>query len=104
LGSITSLTGSSVTIAATYAYDSFGQLTASSGSLANPFHYTAREFDAETGLRYYRARYYDPAAGRFVSEDPIGFSGDGTNFYIYVDNNPVVLIDPSGLVHCRCKL
>jgi hypothetical protein len=47
-------------LAQTYTFDSFGRLTGSSGSLKNPFQYTAREFDTETGLYYYRARYYDP--------------------------------------------
>jgi RHS repeat-associated protein len=45
-------------------YDSFGNLTASTGSLVNPFRYTARESDTETGLYYYRARYYDPTIQR----------------------------------------
>lgn len=45
------------------------------GSLTNPFQYTAREFDPETSLYYYRARYYDPTSGRFLSEGPLGFRG-----------------------------
>lgn len=45
---------------------------------------------------YYRARYYDPAAGRLISEDPIGFSG-GLNFYSYAQNSPLNYLDPSGL-------
>jgi hypothetical protein len=49
----------------------------------------------ETRRSYYRARYYDPASGRFVSEDPISFSG-GYDFYVYVRNNPVILVDPTG--------
>jgi RHS repeat-associated protein len=57
----------------------------------------ARESDAETGLYYYRARYYDQNAGRFLSEDPIRFDGDGANFYRYVSNSPVDWIDPAGL-------
>ncbi len=71
LGSVTSLSNAAGSIANTYTYDSFGKLTASTGSLVNPFQYTARESDMETGLYYYRARYYDPNAGRFISEDPI---------------------------------
>jgi len=71
-------------------------LTASTGSLVNPFRYTGREFDTETGLYYYRARYYDPSAGRFLSEDRIQFEG-GINFFRYVRNNPANRIDPSGL-------
>jgi len=96
LGSISSLSNSAGSIANTYTYDSFGKLTASTGSLVNPFRYTARESDTETGLYYYRARYYDPAMGRFLSEDPIGFNSD-INFYRYVRNNPTNGIDPTGL-------
>ncbi len=44
----------------------------------------------------YRARYYDPATGRFLSEDPIGFDG-GSNFYAYVGNSPTNRKDPLGL-------
>ena len=49
------------------------------------------------GGQFYRARYYDPQIGRFISEDPLGFLGSGTNFYAYVRNNPVNLTDPFGL-------
>lgn len=101
LGSITSLTASSGTIAATYTYDSFGQLTASTGSLINPFQYTARDSDAETGLRYYRARYYDPGTGRFISEDPVRFKSNQANFYSYVGNSPLTNFDPTGLALCQ---
>src|SRR2546426_3218784 len=87
LGSVTSLSSSAGSIANTYTYDSFGKLTASTGSLVNPFRYTARESDTETGLYYYRARYYDQNAGRFLSEDPVEFNGGG-NLYRYVFNNP----------------
>ena len=59
---------------------SFGKLTASTGTLTNPFQYTGREFDADTGAYYYRARYFDQNTGRFISEDPIKFKG-GVNFY-----------------------
>jgi uncharacterized protein RhaS with RHS repeats len=48
-----------------------------------------------TGLYYYRARYYDPLAGRFLSEDPIRFSG-GVDFYPYVKGDPITLSDPFG--------
>ena len=96
LGSITSLSNSSGALANTYTYDAFGELTASTGTLTNPFQYTGREFDQETGLNYNRACYYDPFAERFLSEDPIGFNG-GIDFYAYVANNPVTFTDPSGL-------
>jgi RHS repeat-associated protein len=95
LGSITSLTSSAGVVANTYTFDSFGNLTASTGTLSNPFRYTAREFDSETNLYFYRARYYDPSTGRFLGEDPIGFQG-GVNLYAYVDNNPPNFRDSSG--------
>lgn len=95
LNSITSLSNAAGALAQTYTFDSFGNTTNSSGSLTNFFRYTAREFDTETNLYYYRARYYDPTSGRFVSEDPIRFRG-GANFYAYVHNRPTILWDPSG--------
>lgn len=56
-----------------------------------------------TSLYYYRARYYDPAPGRFLSEDRIGFNG-GQNFYAYVRNDPLWYADPSGLIPCEEKI
>jgi RHS repeat-associated protein len=69
---------------------------ASSGAADdNPRTFTGREDDT-TGLMYFRARYYDPNFGRFVSEDPVGYYG-GMNFYAYAGNSPVNYYDPSGL-------
>lgn len=48
----------------------------------------------------YRARYYDPMSGRFISEDPIVFDGDGTNLFVYVENSPLTNMDPTGLALC----
>ena len=89
-----------------YTYDSFGNIVATSGSLVNSFRYTGREFDPETSLYYYRARYYDPAPGRFLSEDPIGING-GINFYSYVANSAIGFVDSTGEhaqldPHSRC--
>ena len=99
LGSITSLSSSAGAVANTYTYDSFGNVTNFTGTLRNPFQYTGREFDPETGLNYNRARYYNPTSGRFMSEDPIQFKG-GNNFYVYVRNNPLRFRDPRGLCPC----
>jgi RHS repeat-associated protein len=97
IGSITSITSSTGALGNTYGYNSFGTLISSSGAITNPFEYTAREFDNEIGISYYRARYYDPATGRFISEDPSRAEG---NYYAYVENDPISLNDPFGLQSC----
>jgi RHS repeat-associated protein len=96
LGSITSLSNGAGSLAQTYTYDSFGKITASTGSLTNPFRYTGREFDTETNLYFYRARYYDPTTGRFLSEDPMEFAAGDVNLYRYAYNNAENRTDPTG--------
>ena len=96
LDSVSSLSNSTGALANTYTYDSFGNLTASTGTLRNYLEYTGREFDTETGIYYYRARYYDPTTGRFLSEDPLGVR-DNLDMYVYVRNNPASYSDPFGL-------
>jgi RHS repeat-associated protein len=93
LGSTTALVDSGGDVIESQTYDSFGN---TSGSARTRYGYTGRERDAQTGMSYYRARYYDPGIGRFMSEDPITFKAD-INFYAYTRNNPVSNIDPSGL-------
>lgn len=70
-----------------------------SATLTQPFTFTGREYDPETGLYFYRARYYDAKGGRFISEDPIGLKG-GINKFAYVKNNSVNKRDPFGLLYC----
>ena len=96
LGSITALTSHMGNVVQEYEYDSFGNMSLKPHFIKQPFTYTAREFDPETGLYYYRARYYAAKAGRFITRDPIGFKG-GINFYAYVKNNPLRYLDPSGM-------
>ena len=105
LGSVTSLSNGAGALAQTYTFDSFGKETASSGSLVHPFQYAGREADSETGLYFYRARYYDPAAGRFISEDPVRFT-ESTNFHPYIGNYPSTYKDPfgQGIVDCAAEL
>ena len=79
------------------AFTAFGNQLRAAGAEVTSLRYTGREFDDETGLYYYRARFYDPLIGRFLQEDPIGFDG-GINLYAYVNNNPVNANDPSGEV------
>jgi RHS repeat-associated protein len=80
-----------------FVYDGFGSRTGVTG-VDFRFGYTGRELDRETGLYYYRARYYDPKVGRFISEDPVGFGAGDTNLYRYVNNNPTNFTDPSGMI------
>ena len=79
-------------------YDSFGNKVSSTGSGGDRFGFTGREHDAALNLYYYRARFYDPATGRFVSKDPIGFDAGDANLYRYVGNGPTNGTDPSGLI------
>jgi len=96
LNSVTALTGHTGTIEETTGYDAFGNPSLTLPGTGNDLLYTGREYDRSTGLYYYRARYYDPEIGRFVSEDPLGFKA-GVNFYAYVGNNPINNNDPTGL-------
>jgi len=104
LGSVTALADSDGRVVHEYAYSVFGKVVEESGSpVENPFAFTSRELDRETGLMFYRARYYSPQMGRFLSEDPIGLKG-GKNIYVYARNNPLTYRDPSGLLsECATK-
>ncbi len=95
LGSVIALTDDQGQTQTTYAYSPFGEVSQTGEASDNSLQYTGREND-NTGLDYYRARYYDPQLKRFISEDPIGLVG-GINLYAYVGNNPVNQKDPLGL-------
>ena len=96
LGSITELTDSTGSVAKAYAYDAYGNILESPGTVNQPYTYTGREFDQETGLYYYRARYYDAGTGRFLQKDPVGFGGGDVNIYRYVKAAPLNFRDPRG--------
>ena len=96
LGSVVALTDSAGNVANRYAYDPYGNLTSSSGSVANPWRFGGAYgayTDAATGLVKIGQRYYDPAVGRWTQPDPLGAG----NRYAYISGNPVNAIDPSGL-------
>ncbi len=82
-----------------YAYTPFGRLANEQETFSQPFKFVGRYsiMVEPNGLYYMRARYFDAETGRFISEDPIGFAGGDLNLYAYVQNNPVLLTDPSGL-------
>jgi RHS repeat-associated protein len=94
--SVVAISGASGNVAERYAYCPYGQPDRLS-SLGNTRLFTGAEYDAATGFYYFRARYYSPAAGRFLSPDPIRYAGDGLNLYAYARNNPVAYVDPLGL-------
>jgi len=117
LGSIVALSDSTGKVVERYRYDTFGlptilgpgpdglidtpdDVTLTESAFGNPYLFTSREWDPETGLYFYRRRYYDSRIGRFLSEDPLG--GDvalpqSFNLYPYVSSNPLRFTDPFGL-------
>ena len=95
LGSTLALTDSNGSIQTQYSYDPFGGSMQSGPTTSGTYAYTGRELDT-AGLYFYRARYYNPQTGRFISEDPAGFAG-GINMYVYAHNDPINGSDPSGL-------
>jgi RHS repeat-associated protein len=99
LGSVLALANSSGTIVTQYGYTPFGGTSSTGATNTNSSQYTGRENDGN-GLYYYRARYYSPSLHRFVSQDPRGFAGGGTNLYAYAGNTPTNLRDPSGQSPC----
>ena len=121
LGSITTLTDLNGNPVRSYTYDSFGRIVAQTGTVTNPYTYTAREFDPETALYLYRSRYLDAQSARFTSEDLYNLASrqlpsqlqqhlfpsranlpglktnpQNQNRYQYVNNDPINRIDPFG--------
>jgi RHS repeat-associated protein len=94
LGSIVALTDTGKVITTEYDYEPFGATATTGAGNKNAYKFTAREDDG-TGLYYYRARYYHPALGRFISEDPS--KSTGLEAYWCADNNPLIYLDPLGL-------
>jgi RHS repeat-associated protein len=99
LGSVRQIVDGSGTILDDIIYDSFGNVLSESNPLqGDRFKFTGREFSPELGIYYYRARWYDPGSGRFISQDPIGFRAGDPNLYRYVGNGPGDARDPEGLL------
>ena len=97
LGSIDTITDAQGNVVDKRNFDSFGRiLSETNSSVSFRYGYTSRERDLESGLSYYRARYYDSNVGRFISVDPLGFGAGDTNLYRYVSNNSTNYTDPTG--------
>jgi len=95
LGTVRDLVKQDGTVAEHFEYDGFGQVVSGDTSLTR-YLFTSREFDVDTGLQYNRARWYDAATGRWMSEDPLGFAAGDVNTARYVGNGVVASIDRSG--------
>jgi RHS repeat-associated protein len=91
-GSVVAIISASGAVQNRDAYDPYGNITSSSGTLANPFGYAGGYTDSTTGLVKFGTRYYNPAIGAFTQQDPSGASGD----YIYAGDDPVNAVDPTG--------
>ena len=105
IGSIAAITNGSGDVVERYRYSAYGETTVleadgvtelDESSVDNAYGFTGRRFDPETGFYYYRARYYAPERGRFVQRDPLGYA-DGMGVYVYVNGNPINMLDPFGL-------
>ncbi|WP_229207195.1 MULTISPECIES: polymorphic toxin-type HINT domain-containing protein [unclassified Duganella] len=99
LGSIVATTDGSGKLKSEIVYDAFGNITEATGQSANKFGYTGHQMDAETGLVYFQARYYDPQLGRFITQDP--YEGDwntplSLHHYLYAYANPGRFVDLNG--------
>jgi len=97
--SVRALTNGSGQVTDTFNYEAFGNLLSRTGTTQAPFLFTGQLLDSDLGLYYMRARYYDPALGRFITADPTaGQSTDpaSLNRYIYAQQDPANLFDPTG--------
>jgi len=104
LGSVIALSNNDGEVVEKYEYDPYENTeirnpnneVISASTVGNDFQYTGQRADSETGLYYYKARFYSPTLGRFLNQDPIGYK-DSMNLYQYVGGNPVNYVDPLGL-------
>jgi RHS repeat-associated protein len=100
LGSTLALANAAATLTTNYSYTPSGAVTVTGSASPNNFDFNATQNDG-TGLYLMGARYYNPASGTFVSQDPIGFNGGTTDLYGYAHDDPVTFNDPTG---CGCSL
>ncbi len=105
LGNVHAVTDDSGNVVESYRYSPYGKVlaifdengnTISKTQIGNRILFQGREYDWDTGFYYFRARWYDPDTGRWLSKDPIGING-GLNQYVFCGNNPVMFRDPLGL-------
>ncbi|WP_322905762.1 RHS repeat-associated core domain-containing protein [Paenibacillus campi] len=98
-GDVVQMVSTDGSVVNSYQYDEWGNVTQQNETVANELKYAGETYDAETGLYYLKARYYDPNVGRFLNEDTVEGQIDNPlsmNVYTYVENDPINKIDPSG--------
>ncbi len=78
-------------------YKPFGEATITVSTITNNLRFPGQYFDAETGLNYNYIRDYAPMIGRYIEADPLGIRRGENHLYVYVENKPVILTDPTGL-------
>jgi RHS repeat-associated protein len=94
-GNVTAVLDSSGQVVAAYRYDEFGNLMASSGTLAQPYTFSTKRYLEGIGQYYYGYRNYSPSCGMWTTRDPLGEAG-GINLYGFVGNDPLMFVDPLG--------
>ena len=107
LGSTRMLTDETGTVVGSYSFDAFGSVREYTGATTTDYNFAGEKMDADSGLQYLRARYYDPEDGRFISIDPIPHSVIDTqksHSYVYVENNPIGKVDPLGTSSTRSPI
>jgi RHS repeat-associated protein len=97
-GNVMALLDSTESMVASYRYDVFGNLLKKTGTLDQPFRFSTKRYDDQTGSYYYGYRFYNPAIGKWMTRDPLGEAG-GINLYGFVGNNPDNFIDLLGLIN-----
>ena len=85
-------------VVAAYEYEGYGVITQTEGALTQPYGFTGREYDVESGLYYYRTRAMDPSNGLFLQQDPLEFKAGSFNVFGYVQQNPYRFSDPTGMI------
>lgn len=102
-GNVISVINSAGMQEAQYKYNAFGKLLAKSGTLEQPFQFSTKRYEPQTGLNYYGYRLYNPSIERWMNRDPLSEKG-GINLYAFVQNDPVNMIDPFGLKPSKCQV